>query len=71
MTFNAAIQRRAHQRFKPKKSQSSSRSLLPVKARRVQPGRHKYSPKFFLAMAVSIISSIGFLRVLFLVIMSG
>ena len=68
MTFNAAIQRRSNQRFTPRRSQ---RRLLPVKVPRLYFGRRKYSPKFFLAMAVSIISSIGFLRVLFLVIMSG
>lgn len=74
MTFNAAMPR-----FTPKKAPSRSGSLLPVKSRRLlpvkwQPGRRlrqKYSPRFFLAMAVSIISSISFLWVLFLVIMAG
>lgn len=73
MTFNAAVPR-----FTPKKAPSRSRSLLPVKSRsflpvKWQPGlrlRHKYSPRFFLAMALSIISSISFLWVLFLVIVN-
>jgi hypothetical protein len=33
--------------------------------------QEKYGPRFFLAMAVSIISSISFLWVLFLAVMAG
>ena len=71
MTFNAAVPR-----FTPKTVPSRSKSMLPAKSKsflpvKWQPGRrlrHKYSPRFFLAMAVSIVSSISFLWVLFLVI---
>ncbi len=74
MTFDVAVPRSS-----PKKATSRSRSFLPVKARMFLPVkwqpvrrlRQKYGPRFFLAMAVSIISSISFLWVLFLVIMAG
>ena len=50
--------------------------MVPVKSRRMLPVKwqpslilgKKYSPRFFLAMAVSIVSSISFLWVLLLVI---
>lgn len=50
--------------------------MVPVKARKMLPVKwqpslflgKKYSPRFFLAMAVSIVSSISFLWVLLLVI---
>ncbi len=71
MTYEAAFPR-----FTPKKSRSRSGALLPVKSRSMLPVkwqpslrlRQNYSPKFFLAMAVSIVSSISFLWVLLLVI---
>ena len=75
MTFNAVVPR-----YTPRKSQSRSSILLPIKSRKLLPvkslpgrffSRPKFSPKCFLAMAVSIISSISFLWVLFLVIVSG
>ena len=71
MTFQAAVPR-----YTPTKSRSRSGSLVPVKSRLFLPAkwqpvrrlRQKFSPKFFLAMAVSVISSISFLWVLLLVI---
>jgi len=42
--------------------------MLPVKWQPVRRLRQKYSQKFFLAMALSVISSISFLWVLLLVI---
>ena len=71
MTFEAAFPR-----FTPKKSRSRSGAQLPVKSRLMLPVkwqpsqllREKYSPRFFLAMAVSIVSSISFLWVLLLAI---
>ena len=42
--------------------------MLPVKWQPALRLRQNYSPKFFLAMAVSIVSSISFLWVLLLVI---
>lgn len=71
MTYEAAFPR-----FTPKKSRSRSGPQLPVRSRLMlpvkwQPSLHlgkKYSPRFFLAMAVSIVSSISFLWVLLLVI---
>ena len=74
MTFEAAAPR-----YSPKRSAGRGGSLLPVKARKFLPVkwqpirriRQHFGPRFFLAMAVSIISSISFLWVLFLVIMAG
>ncbi len=71
MTLQAAVPR-----YTPKKSRNRSGAMLPVKARRLLPVKwqpplrlpQKYSPRFFLAMAVSIVSSISFLWVLLLVI---
>ena len=71
MTFEMAAAR-----YTPKKAQSRSTSLLPVNAKRLlpvkwQPARHsrrKYSPIFFVAMAVSIVCSISFFYVLSLAI---
>ncbi|MDE0199867.1 MAG: hypothetical protein OXK78_16795 [Caldilineaceae bacterium] len=71
MTYEAAFPR-----FTPRKSKSRSGALLPVKSRLMLPVkwqpslrlRQKYSPRFFLAMAVSIVSSISFLWVLLLAI---
>lgn len=71
MTYEAAFPR-----FTPRKSKSRSGKLLPVKSRLMLPVkwqpsqllREKYSPRFFLAMAVSIVSSISFLWVLLLAI---
>ena len=71
MTFQAAVPR-----YTPRKSRSHSGSLVPVKSRMMLPVkwqpvrrlRQKYSQKFFLAMALSVISSISFLWVLLLVI---
>ena len=74
MTFNAAVPRFSSKRA-PTRSRSQlpakSRTFLPVKWQPVQRLRQKFSPKFFLAMAVSVVSSISFLWVLFLVIMAG
>ena len=71
MTFQAVVPR-----YTPRKSRSRSGSLVPVKSRMMLPVkwqpvrrlRQKYSQKFFLAMALSVISSISFLWVLLLVI---
>lgn len=71
MTLQAAVPR-----YTPKRSRSRSGRMLPVKARRFLPVKWqpqigfppKYSPRFFLAMALSIVSSISFLWVLLLVI---
>lgn len=71
MTFQAAVPR-----YTPRKSRSRSGSLVPVKSRMMLPVkwqpvrrlRQKYSQKFFIAMALSVISSISFLWVLLLVI---
>ncbi len=71
MTYEAAFPR-----FTPRKSKSRSGALVPVKSRKMLPVKwqpplflgKKYSPRFFLAMAVSIVSSISFLWVLLLVI---
>ncbi len=74
MTFEAAVPR-----YSPKRAAGRSGSLLPVKARKFLPVkwqpirrmRQHFGPRFFLAMTVSIISSISFFWVLFLVIMAG
>ena len=71
MTYEAAFPR-----FTAKKSRRRSGALLPVKSRLMLPVkwqpsqllREKYSGRFFLAMAVSIVSSISFLWVLLLAI---
>ncbi|MXY92391.1 MAG: hypothetical protein F4Y42_02975 [Caldilineaceae bacterium SB0664_bin_27] len=71
MTYEAAFPR-----FSPRKSRSRSRAIVPAKARMLLPVKwqpsvilgKKYNPRFFLAMAVSIVSSISFLWVLLLVI---
>ena len=71
MTFQAAVPR-----YTPSKRRSRSGSLVPVRSRLMLPVkwqpvrrlRQKYSQKFFLAMALSVISSISFLWVLLLVI---
>lgn len=71
MTFQAAVPR-----FTPSKTRTRSRSLVPVKSRLMLPVkwqparvlRQKFSFRFFLAMAVSVISSISFLWVLLLAI---
>ena len=71
MTYEAAFPR-----FTPRKSKRRSGALVPVKSKMMLPVKwqpplilgKKYSPRFFLAMAVSIVSSISFLWVLLLVI---
>ena len=63
MTYEAAFPR-----FTPRKSKKRSGALLPVKWQPSLSLRQKYSPRFFLAMAVSIVSSISFLWVLLLAI---
>ncbi len=71
MTFQAVVPR-----YTPSKRRSRSGSLVPVRSRLMLPVkwqpvrrlRQKYSQKFFLAMALSVISSISFLWVLLLVI---
>ncbi|MDE0076424.1 MAG: hypothetical protein OXI52_01455 [Caldilineaceae bacterium] len=71
MTYEAAFPR-----FTPRKGKKRSGALLPVRSRLMLPVkwqpslnlRQKYSPRFFLAMAVSIVSSISFLWVLLLAI---
>ncbi len=71
MTYEAAFPR-----FSPRKSRSRSSKQLPVRSRLMLPVKwqpsqilgQKYSARFFLAMAVSIVSSISFLWVLLLAI---
>lgn len=48
-----------------------ARALLPVKWQPAKALKVDYSPRFLLAMAVSILSSISFFWVLFLVIMAN
>lgn len=71
MTFNIAVQQhRNNRRRTHRKLRRRSGSFWEMLSGRKY-GKNKYSSRFLMAMAVSIISSISFLWVLFLVMMSG